>query len=210
MERRHLDERRVSIGFATVSLCALAAACGPRPVELGFWFDPVAYQSPRIGEPLSSAELATIEQVARQEITRAFQAYAVTLTSNPNARYRVRVAQELKDDRLIRGGVVPGKSHAVAGFGGSGSVNFAYVANGAMVFAPADASRSSIIDSIGRGIGRVAVHEFAHQLLPKTPIDGSNDPRSYEGGSAATIEGYYGEIHWDLARPELERRIKRR
>jgi hypothetical protein len=79
-----------------------------------------------------------------------------------------------------------------------------------MVFAPADASRSSIIESIGRGIGRVAVHEFAHQLLPKTPIDGSTDPRSYEGGSAATIEGYYGEIHWDIAGLWLDGRLKRR
>jgi hypothetical protein len=200
----------VSIRFATLASCILIAACGPRPVELGFWFDPIVYQSPRIGEPVSAAEIATIDRVARGEIARAFVEYAVTLTSNHDARYRVRVAQELKDDRLMRGGVVPGKSHAVAGFGGSGSVNFGYVANGAMVFAPADASRSSIIDAIGRGIGRVAVHEFAHQLLPKTPIDSSPDPRSYEGGSAATIEGYYGDIHWDLARPELQRRITRR
>ena len=202
----------MSTRFATLGCCILIASCGPRPraVELGFWFDPIAYQSPRIGEPISAVELATIDRVAREEIARAFVEFAVTLTSNHEARYRVRVAQELKDDRLIRGGVVPGKSHAVAGFGGSGSVNFGYVANGAMVFAPPDASRASIIESIGRGIGRVAVHEFAHQLMPKAPVDGSTDPRSYEGGSAATVEGYYGEIHWDLVRPELERRIKRK
>lgn len=202
--------RRVPIRFAAFAGCIFLACCGPRPVELGLWFDPVVYQSPRIGDPISPAEFTTIDRVAREEIARAFEEFAVTLTSNHDARYRVRVAQELKDDRLIRGGVVPGKSHAVAGFGGSGSVNFEYVANGAMVFAPADAGRSSIIESIGRGIGRVAVHEFAHQLLPKAPVDGSTDPRSYEGGSAATIEGYYGEIHWDLVRPELEQRIKRR
>ena len=202
----------MSIRFAILACCLAIASCGPRPrpVELGFWFDPIVYQSPRIGEPLSAVELATIDRVAREEIARAFEEYEVTLTSNQTARYRVRVAQEINDDRLIRGGVVPGKSHAVAGFGGSGSVNFAYIANGAMVFAAADASRSSIIETIGRGIARVAVHEFAHQLLPKVPIDGSTDPRSYEGGSAATIEGYYGEIHWDLARPELDRRIKRK
>ena len=200
----------MSIRFATLACGIFFASCGPRPVELGFWFDPLAYQSPRIGEPISAAEFATIDRVASEEIARAFLEYVVVLTSNHDARYRVRVAQELNDDRLIRGGVVPGKSHAVAGFGGSGSVNFEYVANGAMVFAPADASRASIIESIGRGIGRVAVHEFAHQLLPKAPVDGSTDPRSYEGGSAATIEGYYGEIHWDLVRPELERRLQRR
>ena len=200
----------MSIRFATLASCILIAGCGPRPVELGFWMDPIVCQSRRIGEPISAAEIATIDRVARGEIAAAFRDFAVTLTSNHDARYRVRVAQELNDDRLIRGGVVPGKSNAVAGFGGSGSVNFGYVANGAMVFAPPDAGRSSIIESIGRGIGRVAVHEFTHQLLPKTPIDGSTDRRSYEGGSAATVEGYYGEIHWDLARPELERRIKRR
>src|SRR5436190_9725336 len=140
----------MSIRFAAGSLCILLSACGPRAVELGFWFDPLVYQSPRIGEPISRAEYQIIDKAARGEIAKAFENFDVLLTSNGDARYRVRVAQTITDDRLLRGGVVPGKSHAVAGFGGSGSVNFEYVANGAMMFAPADASRASIIETIGR------------------------------------------------------------
>ena len=36
------------------------------------------------------------------------------------------------------------------------------------------------------------------------------DPGSYEGNSAAIIEGYFGNLHWDIARPWLEARLKRR
>ena len=98
----------------------------------------------------------------------------------------------------------------MAGFGGSGAVNFEYVANGAMVFSPDDASRAMVIDAIGRGVGRVAIHEFLHQLLPKFAVHDSKDRESYEGNSPALIEGYFGDLHWDIARPALEQRISRR
>ena len=199
-------------GLAT-ALCVGLAACSPRPraAELGFWFEPVSFVSPRIGEPISGVEFHTIDRTARAEIARAFEDFDVTVSSNQQARYRVVVVSHLNDTRLLhRSGTYAGESRAVAGFGGSGSVSFEYVANGAMVFAPDDASRASIVESIGRGIGRVAIHEFLHQLLPKVAIHDSKDKESYEGNSPALMEGYYGDLHWDLARPALDQRIKRR
>lgn len=208
-----LDEanRLVSMRFATASLCLLAIGCGPRAVELGFWLEQVSFRAPRIGEPISGVELHTIDRVARAEVARAFEDFDVTVSANRQARYRVVVVSHLNDTRLLhRSGTYAGESRAVAGFGGSGSVSFDYVANGAMVFAPDDASRATIVESIGRGIGRVAIHEFLHQLLPKVGIHDSKDRESYEGNSPALIEGYFGDLHWDIARPALEQRIKRK
>jgi hypothetical protein len=201
--------------FQLLSLCLCASAalssCAPSHVELGFWIEPQSYQSPRIGEPISGTEFGPIDRVARAEIEQAFAAFDVTVSSNREARYRVSVVPELKDWRMLRrSNTYAGESRAVAGFGGSGSVNFQYVANGAMVFAPDDASRASVIEALGRGIGRVAIHEFLHQLLPKADIDGSKDVHSYEGNTAAVAEGYFGDLHWDIAGPWLAKRLKPR
>ena len=198
------------IRITTLGFCIGVMACGLRPVELGFWLEPLSFASPRIGEPISQAEYEIIEKVARGEIAGAFEDFDVTVTANRHARYQVVVAPHLKDNRLLRPGTNAGESRAVAGFGGSGAVNFEYVANGAMVFSPDDASRATVIEAIGRGVGRVAIHEFLHQLLPKFAIHDSKDRESYEGNSPALIEGYFGDLHWDIAAPELQRRIKRR
>ena len=199
------------IRIATLGCCISVIACGPRPVELGFWLEPLSFDSPRIGAPISPAEYEVIEKVARAEIAAAFEDFDVTVTANRQARYRVIVVPHLRDNRLLRrSGTYAGESRAVAGFGGSGAVSFEFVANGAMVFAPDDASRAGIVESIGRGVGRVAIHEFLHQLLPKFAVHDSKDRESYEGNSPALIEGYFGDLHWDIARPALEQRIKRR
>jgi len=201
----------VSIRVAAVALCAGMAACGPRPVELGFWLEPVTYSSARLGGTISAEELKTVDAIARSEIEQAFQPFDVTVTGNHHARFRVVVMPSLRDNRLLRrSATYAGESRAVAGFGGSGAVNFEFVANGAMVFAPGDASRADVIAALGRGAGRVAIHEFLHQLLPRTAIHDSRDANSYEGNSPALIEGYYGDLHWDIAGPALERRLKRR
>ena len=203
----------MSIRVAAFAFGVAVTACAPRPrpVELGFWLEPVSFSAPRIGEPISGVEVHTIDGVARAEIARAFEDFDVTVSANQQARYRVVVVSHLNDTRLLhRSGTYAGESRAVAGFGGSGSVSFEYVANGAMVFAPDDASRATIVESIGRGIGRVAIHEFLHQLLPKIAIHESKDKESYEGNSPALIEGYFGDLHWDIARHALEQRIKRR
>ena len=201
----------MSIRFAAVSVCWFLTACGPRPAELGFWLEPLSFASPRLGEPISPAEFDIIERVARAEIAKAFENFAITVSANRDARYRVTVVDELKDQRLLRRtGTYAGESRAIAGFGGSGAVSFEYVANGATVFTPDDAGRADIIEAIGRGAGRVAIHEFLHQLLPKFALHDSKDPGSYEGNSPALIEGYFGDLHWDIAAPALEARFGRR
>lgn len=198
-------------GVLFVVAAGLVAACAPRPVELGFWMEAQAYQSPRIGEPITATEYAAIDRIARDEISTAFEGYDVTVTANRNARFRVVVTPTLTDRRMLRRrSTYAGESRAVAGFGGSGAVNFEYVANGATVFTPESASRAAVIEALGRGLGRVAIHEFLHQLLPKSAIHDSKDTHSYEGNSPALVEGYFGELHWDIAGPWLARRLKPR
>jgi hypothetical protein len=96
-----------------------------------------------------------------------------------------------------------------SGFGGAGAVSFEFAANGAMAYAPESAARPVVIDAIGRGAGRVAVHEFAHQLVPHIEIHNSRNPNSYEYGSISR-EQYFGDMHWDIAGPALDERIGRR
>ena len=201
---------RVSIKFATVGWCLFIASCGPRAVELGFWIEPVSFESPRLGGAITETEYQLIDQIARAEIANAFKDFDLAVTTNRDARFKVAVTPQLKDWRLLRPGTYAGESRVVAGFGGSGAVNFEYVANGAMVFAPDDASREQIIAALARGIGRVAIHEFLHQLLPKGAVHDSEDRNSYEGNSPALIEGYFGDLHWGIARPWLDARLKRK
>src|SRR5688572_23062794 len=83
-------------------VCAVAWSCAPRQVELGFWIEPQAFQSPRIGEPITTAEYDAIERTARDEITKAFADYDVVVSDNRNARFRVVVEPSLKDWRMRR------------------------------------------------------------------------------------------------------------
>ena len=200
----------MSIRFVTASLCLALAACGPRAVELGFWFEPVTFTSTRLGAPISPEELTAIEATARAEIEKAFQDFDVTLTANHNAKYKVNVVQHLQDGRMLRRKVdVAGQSRFIAGLGGAGAVSFNFVASGATVHAPETADRATLLDALGRAIGRTAVHEFAHQLAPRTPIHDTRIPNSYENGTTSGAQ-YSGDMVWDIARPELEQRLKRR
>jgi hypothetical protein len=196
--------------FAAVGLGVLLMGCGaPRAVELGFWFDPVTFTSPRLGAPVSAVEVAAIEKIARAEIIKAFQDFDVTLTANRNARCKVNVVQQLHDGRLMRRVDVAGQSRVLSGFGGAGAVSFYFVASGATVYSPETADRAAILEAVGRAIGRTAVHEFTHLLAPNTPIHDSRVPNSYENGTASAAQ-YFGEMRWDLARRELEQRYKRK
>jgi hypothetical protein len=190
------------------SYWALAARSTPRVAEAGFWFEDVSYESSKLGAPVSLEEIETIERVARSELARAFHGLRLTLSDRRDATYRVRVVQEVLDRRFRRVVEVAGESRAVSGFGGQGAVNFGFLASGAVAYAPDDASRPSMIEAIGRGIGRAAVHEFTHQFLPRAPIHDSTDARSYEYASATRSEQYFGELHWDLALPLLQQRLR--
>jgi hypothetical protein len=201
---------------AAIVACLVAATAAytlyekrsrPGSVEAGLWFDEVTFSSNRLGEPLTPGEVATIEAVARAEVREAFHGLRITLSGRHDALYTLHVMQDVLDLRFKRAVGVAGQSRGITGFGGSGSVSFDFLANGAMAWAPDDASREELVTAIGRGIGRTAVHEFTHQILPTGPIHASQDARSYEYASAARPAQYYGPMHWDLARPLLEQRL---
>jgi hypothetical protein len=190
-------------------LAFFASACEKRAVVLGFWFEDVAFQSPMLAVALTAADLREIETVAREELAIAFRELDVTLIDRPDARYRVRVAQTLVEQRTRRHAVVAGESRGVPWMGGFGSVNFTYFASGALVYAPPGATRGDLIAAIGRGIGRGAVHEFTHQMIREPRVHHSRDRGSYEYYAASRIEQYYGPMHWDTAGAVLKRKYGR-
>ena len=202
---------------AAVALVLLAGAVAytlasprfrpPTVIELGLWFEPVAFDSSRLGHALTPGELVTIESVARQELRHAFKELPITISDRRDARYTLRVVQDVRDLRFRRPVGVAGQSRGIAGFGGSGSVSFDFLANGAMAWAPDDADRAELVAAIGRGIGRTAVHEFTHQILPTAPIHDSRDEESYEFASAARRAQYVGAMRWNLAWPLLTRKL---
>ena len=196
---------------ATAALAILCAgACRrPRAVEAGFWFEPVTFHSKVIEGGVTAEDLATIERVARAELAQAFRGLPIVIGARRDATFRIRVVQEVRDRRLRSNWGVAGESFSMPGLGGNSAVSFLFLASGAVGYAPAGTSRRGIIDAMGRGIGRTAAHELAHLLLPQAPIHDSTDIRSYEFDSAARREHYYGEMHWALARPWLEARLRR-
>lgn len=198
--------RVAAIGPALFVLFTVAG-CRDRDVEAGFWFEPVTFESPRLGGQLTSADLHRIESVARAELAHAFDGLRIVISNRRDAHFKVSVVQRIQDVRFRRPWGGAGESRAIDGFGGWGAVSFEFLASGALTYAPPDADRALIVDAIGRGIGRTAVHELTHQLLPTAPIHDSTNARSYEFGSAARREHYYGDMEWDLARPLLERRV---
>ncbi len=64
-----------------------------------------------------------------------------------------------------------------------------------------------VVAAIGRGVGRTAIPEFAHQLLGSTALDNTADRSSYEFRSADRPEQLYGDAHWSSAWPLLRRRF---
>lgn len=131
--------------------------------------------------------MVTIASTAMAELTAAFKGLRIRFSDHRGGLYNVRVVQE-----LTAGGA--GQSRGITGFGGSGAVSFTFLANGVFAYAPPDATRADVIAAIGRGIGRTAVHEFVHQMLPTTPIHDSRNARSYEYASAARAAQYYGAM----------------
>jgi hypothetical protein len=191
--------------LAALVATALSIACERRDASLGFWFEDVSFQSQVMGR-VSADDLATIERVARDELAIAFRGLDVVLTDRRDARYRVRVVQELFGNPMVRKFAVAGESRSLPLVGSFGAVNFSYFASGAIVFAPEGTSRGELLAAIGRGLGRGAVHEFAHQLI-RGDLHATRDRGSYEYRAASRVEQYYGPMRWDLAGPELRKRF---
>jgi hypothetical protein len=192
---------------AAACVALLAMRAHDRVFEAGFWFDEVSYRSSSLGVGLSPRDLETIDAVARAELAEAYAGLRLRFSVARDAPYRVRVVQDARDPRF-RGNVgVAGQSRTLMGVRGDGVVNFGLIASYADAYAPPDATRDAIVAAIGRGVGRAAVHEFAHQLLGNVRLHDTNDSASYEYGSADRREQYYGEMHWGIARPLLQRRF---
>jgi hypothetical protein len=191
-----------------IPLFLLACSGSNRTVAAGFWFDEVTYGTSEPGAErlggLTSEDMARIESIARAEIHIAYAGLRIAVSERRDAFYRVRVVQTLRHS-LLRGLVQAGESRALGMFGGVGAVSFLTLAHNAIEFAPPSATRATIVEAIGKGIGRAAVHEFAHQILNED-IDGT-DVTTYEYYSAGHAEQYYGSLHWSAAWPRLLKRL---
>jgi hypothetical protein len=175
-----------------------------------FWFEGVTFDIPRptpfIPTPITTEEARRIERVARAELTEAFAPFRLTVSEQPRARYQVRVIQQFPP-RTGPQRLAAAESIALGPLGGYGWVSFATVTSLAVGHAPGGADRASVIDSIGRGIGRVAAHEFAHQILTGADLHRSRDPESYEFASADRATQFYGRMAWDFAAPLLSEKL---
>jgi hypothetical protein len=195
------------VAMASVSL---VLGCGSRTATAGFWYGDdtfalPAYAAEKLGGLLTGAELESIKRTSRSEVERAFAGMKVSITDHHDAFWRVEVV------RTLRGrGPLPsaGESMPHGFLGGSGGVSFELVALKAIQYAPAGAARQTIVDGIGRGIGRVAAHELAHQMINAAETHNPRDENSYEYPSPDRAAQYYGDLRWTTARPLLEQRLR--
>ena len=211
---RRLSRQGVIVGVVLLAATALAVSAfvrhaGQSEVDASLWFDDVPFSAAELGGILPAGELATIQRIAHDEVRRAFAGLPIRFSTTRQGRYHVLVVQDVRDPRFRRDVRLAGQSRGMTGVGGQGTVSFSFMASGAMVYSPAGADRAAIIDAIGRGIGRSAVHEFAHQLLPHAPLHTTSDRASYEFYSAARPQQFIGDMHWDLAWPMLQSRLGR-
>lgn len=184
--------------------------CGPQVATAGFWYGDDTFVLPahaaeKLGGLLTDAELESIKRTSRSEVERAFAGMQISITDRHDAFWRVEVV------RALRGrGPLPnaGESMPRGFLGGSGGVSFELVALKAIEYAPAGAARQTIVDGIGRGIGRVAAHELVHQIISAAATHNPRDEDSYEYPSPDRAAQYYGELRWTTARPLLEQRLR--
>jgi hypothetical protein len=204
------------IGFvlfvAATSVWLLAARARNQVVEAGFWFEDVTFdatevEAERLGGGITREEMATIKAVANAELRLAFAGMRISFSEDRNAPFAVRVSQSLGHP-IFRTGAFAGESRGLWPFGGQGALNFRLLASTAIAYAPPGATRAMKIEAIGRGIGRAAAHEFAHQILGSKDIHFGRDIQSYEYWNADRREQYYGPMRWDVAGPMLEARLK--
>lgn len=198
--------------LAGAGVWVLAQQARTRVVRIGFWFEDVTFdaaavEADRLGGGITAGEMAVIEAVAIDEVRAAFSGFRIAVSGDRDATYKVRVVQDLRHPLFPRGFSPAGESRGIWPLGGSGAVNFRVLASNAIAHAPPAADRAAKIEGIGRGIGRAAVHEFAHQMMGSRDIHHGRDVQSYEYWNADRREQYYGPMRWDVAAPVLARRI---
>jgi hypothetical protein len=194
------------VGLVTMVTAAWASACSRPRATAGFWFDRDAFDLSseaiaKLGGPLTAPDIVTIDRVARAEIGQAFAGMNFTLTTKHDAFWRVAVLATVRGKSPIPSA---GQSLALGPLGGDGSVGFGILALNAIRYAPADAPRRDVVEAIGRGVGRAAVHEFAHQIAGTPDND---DENSFECGRSDRASQYYGALHWTTALPALRQKL---
>ena len=205
--------------IATMSVFAVVRWHAARTaIDAGFWYDDGSFalsadDTVKIGGPLTAQEMATIRQLSRAEVERALADLRINVTENRNAFWRVSVVGTTRINPTFKYPfAAAGESHVFGPLGSWGSVGFLILAHNAIEYAPPSASRQDIVAGIGRGVGRAAVHEFAHQVLGVdnvTNIDNRTDDTSYEYGNADRPSQYYGELRWTTAWPVLRQKFGR-
>jgi hypothetical protein len=205
--------------IATMSVFALVRwHVGRAAIDAGFWYDDGSFalsadDAAKIGGPLTGQEMATIRQFSRAEVERALADLRINVTDKQNAFWRVAVVGTTRGNPTFKYPfAAAGESHVFGPLGSWGSVGFLILAHNAIEYAPPSASRQDIVAGIGRGVGRAAVHEFAHQVLGVdnvTNIDNRTDDTSYEFGNADRPSQYYGELRWTTAWPVLHQKFGR-
>ena len=210
----------IAVLVVTVTSAVIAWRASNATIEAGFWWDDAPFalspdDATKIGGPLTADELETIEAISRDEVRRAFADLRINITDRQGAFWRVAVVGApltMTRNRTTYPFSFAGQSRVFGPLGGSGSVAFAILAHNAIEYAPAGASRQRIVDGIGRGIGRAAIHELAHQALGLdnlSSLDNRTDPDSYEYGNADRPSQYYGELTWTTAWPVLVEKFGR-
>jgi hypothetical protein len=208
----------VAIATVVTTSVVIAWRASTSTIVAGFWWEDTAFAlSPddarKIGGPLRADELTRMRRISRGEVEGAYRDLRITVSGTHNAFWRVAVVGEpitMTRNRMTYPFSMAGQSHVFGPLGGFGSVAFAILAHNAIEYAPPDASRAQVIDAIGRGIGRAAVHEFAHQALGTNNllhIDNRTDEQSYEYGNADRAAQYYGELRWTTAWPVLKQKF---
>ena len=197
---------------ATASLFgALEWKAGTTPTRAGFWYEEHAFALPddvaaRLGGPLVAAEIDTIRRTSRFEIERAFSGLRIAITGAGTGFWRVQVLPAVTVGRR-RLFPVAGASVGFGLLGGRASLGFNTLVLNAVHYAPDATPRHDIIAAIGRGVGRAAAHEFAHQITGGLGLDNRTDKNSYEYFSADRASQYYGTLHWTTAGPLLRERL---
>jgi hypothetical protein len=205
------------IGFAAATvvaiLCVVVAWRSSRTVfVVGFVFEDFPFvvsegTTAALGGPLTAFETQAIKRTSRDELTRAFAGLNVTITDSPNAFWTVRVRESFERRRWQKLPIA-GETFLMGPLGGRSTVNFTEVLRAAIAHAPPEATRQLLVDGIGRGIGRTAVHEVAHAILGVYgPMDNRTDAQSYEYFTHNRPSHYYGELHWARAWPMLVDRV---
>jgi hypothetical protein len=163
---------------------------------------------------LTAQELSVIKRLARSELERAFSELPVVINDSRHGFWRVRVVPTFVPPRPMNGRgrqVIPaaGASYGFGPLGGGAFLNLNTMIVNAHRYAPPGTPRQAIIHGAGRGLGRAAVHELAHMMLPGVPIDLRTDKNTYDYFSADRASQYYGELHWGGALPLLHQKIGR-